>query len=322
MILAGDVGGTKVLLRLGDGGGVLAEERYPSRDFGSLTEIVRAFLDAAGRGRPDRAAFGIAGPIDDNRCRATNLPWDVDGNRMGHDLGIARVRLLNDFEAVGRGLEVLDPDDIAVLNPPEPDPRGRIAILGAGTGLGEGFMVPCGGHEYAFVPSEGGHTDFAPRNDKEMGFLRFMLRVHRRVSIERAVSGPGIANLFHYLVDAGGKPAESVSREIAGGADIAAVVAGHAADRSCLVCVEAMDMFWNLYGAEAGNLALKVLPAGGIFLAGGIVAKNLAALRSGPFMAAYGFKGRMSDLVREFPVRAILNQKVGLLGAALVAERL
>ncbi len=321
MILAGDVGGTKVLLVLADGGRTVAEARYESREFGSLAEIVRDFLTAHGNPRPDRAAFGVAGPVTDNRSRATNLPWQIEGDRLAADLGIEKIRLINDFAAVAEGLPALAPEDLAPLNSAELDPHGPVAILGAGTGLGEGFLISCGS-DRVFVASEGGHCDFAPRNDREIGFLRFMLRVHRRVSVERAVSGHGIANLFHYLINTGRKPAEAVEKAIAAGADIAATVAHHASERSCMACVEAMDMFLNLYGAEAGNLALKVLPAGGVYLAGGIAAKNLHLLKTGPFMAAFGDKGRLSDLVRSFPVFVVLDQNVGLLGARLVAARL
>lgn len=320
MILAGDVGGTKTLLVLKDGQTVLAEERYASKDYGGLTHIVRDFL-ALTAAKVDRAAFGVAGPVQDNRSKATNLPWDIDGARLAADLGIAEVRILNDFAAVGFGLEALGPDDMVALNDGKADPDGPIAILGAGTGLGEGFMVKCGA-ERAFVASEGGHVDFGPRNEREIGFLRFMLRLHKRVSVERAVSGPGIANLYLYMIDAGRRPTEEVAKDIAAGGDVAAIVARHAQTRDCPVCVEVMDTFLNLYGAEAGNLALKILASGGVYVAGGIAPKIIDLIRTGPFMAAYGAKGRLSDVVRSFPVKVVLNPKVGLLGAALVAERI
>ncbi len=320
MILAGDVGGTKTLLLLKDGDRDVAEERYPSKDYGGLEHIVRDFL-ALTAATVDRACFGVAGPVQGNRSRATNLPWDIDGDRISAELHIPRVKLLNDFAAVGFGLEALGPADFVALNDAAVDPTGPIAILGAGTGLGEGFLVRCEGQSL-FVASEGGHVDFAPRTEREIGFLRFMLRLHKRVSVERAVSGPGIANIYLYLIDSGRRPSEEVSREIAAGGDVAAIVAKHAQTRDCPVSVETMDMFLNLYGAEAGNLALKMLPSGGIFVAGGIAPKIIDLIRTGPFMAAYGAKGRLSDVVRSFPVRVVMNPKVGLLGAALVAERL
>jgi glucokinase len=320
MILAGDVGGTKTLLLLREDGRTIAEERYASQAYGDLSHMVKEFLDATG-GRPARAAIGVAGPVNDNRCWATNLPWQIDGDKLAFQLGIGKIRLLNDFATIGYGLESLGPDDVVALNDRQPDPRGPIAILGAGTGLGEGLMVWCG-ERYVFVPSEGGHADFAARNDREVGFLRFMLGLHERVSIERAISGPGIGNLFRYLVDAGRKPHDGVAAAVAAGEDIASVVSAHAKARDCPVSVETMDMFLNLYGAEAGNLALKVLATGGVFLAGGIAAKNIDLIRAGPFMAAFGDKGRLSDLVRSIPVRVVVNTRVGLLGAASVAERL
>lgn len=320
MILAGDVGGTKTLLMLKDGQRVLAEKRYSSKDYGGLEHIIRDFLAQFGA-KVDRAAIGVAGPVHDNRSRATNLPWEIDGDRIARELGIAKVIILNDFAAVGHGLEALRPEDLVSLNDAKADPQAPIAILGAGTGLGEGFLVHCG-NQRVFVASEGGHVDLAPRNEREIGFLRFMLRIHKRVSVERAVSGPGIANLYTYLVDSGQRPTEEVAREIATGGDLAEIVARHARSRDCAVCVETMDMFLNLYGAEAGNLALKVLAAGGVYVAGGIAPKIIDLIRTGPFMAAYGAKGRLSDVVRSFPVHVVMNPKVGLLGAALVAERL
>lgn len=320
MILAGDVGGTKTLLMLKDGPDVVAEERYASKDYGGLEHIIRNFLGRT-NAKVDRAAIGVAGPVQENRSRATNLPWDIDGDRIAGELGIPRVRLLNDFATVGFGLEALGPEDVVSLNEGKADPQAPIAILGAGTGLGEGFLVRCDGRR-VFVASEGGHVDFAPRNDREIGFLRFMLRLHKRVSVERAISGPGIANLYLYMIDAGRRPSDDVAREIVAGGDMAAIVSRHAQARDCAVCVDTMDMFLNLYGAEAGNLALKVLAAGGVYVAGGIAPKIIDLMRTGPFMAAYGAKGRLSDVVRTFPVRVVMNPKVGLLGAALVAERL
>lgn len=317
-LLAGDVGGTKTFLRLVSGPEVVLESRYDSGAFGDLLHMVRDFL-AKVDVKPQRAVFGIAGPVTGNRSYATNLPWVIDGARLSADLGIPEVRLINDFAAVGWGIRALAPEDFRPLNPAEPDPKGPVAFLGAGTGLGEGFLVPCGTGEVV-VTSEGGHADLAPRNEREMGVLRYLLRVHKRVSVERVVCGPGIANLYHYLVYAGRQPVPAVRQAIDLGGDIAAIVADHARARDCELCIEAMDLFVSFYGAEAGNLALKILPTGGVYLAGGIAPKILDLLETGPFMAAYGDKGRMSDLVRSFPVRVILNPKVGLLGAARYAQ--
>lgn len=315
--LAGDVGGTKTLLMLRDGDHVIAEKRYPSQAYGDLAHMVADFLETAGA-RPQLAALGVAGPVAGNRSRATNLPWEIDGDRLARVLGIPRVKLLNDFAAVGFGLAELEADDVVPLNDVAPDSRGPVAILGAGTGLGEGFLVRSGLTE-AFLPSEGGHADFAPRTEREIGFLRFMLRFHKRVSIERAVSGPGIGNLFRYVIDSGILPSEEVAQEVAAGGDVPEIVSRHTLAGDCPASAESMDIFLNLFGAEAGNLALKILPTGGVYIVGGVAAKNLDLLRRGAFMTAYGDKGRLSGLVRSFPVRVVVNQSVGLLGAARVA---
>lgn len=319
-ILAGDVGGTKTFLQLTVGPDVLLDRRYNCAAYGDITHMIRDFLAEAGQ-VPEVAVLGVAGPVVSNRCYATNLPWVIDGDRLALDLGIAQVRLINDFAAVGWGIRALAPEDFSPLNPAEPDITGPVAFLGAGTGLGEGFLIPCGTGEVV-VTSEGGHADLAPRNEKEVGVLRYLLRVHKRVSVERVVSGPGIANLYHFLVYSGRVPAPEVRQAIDLGGDIAAIVADHARARDCEVCVEAMDLFMAFYGAEAGNLALKILPSGGVYLAGGIAAKILDLMQAGPFMAAFGDKGRLSDLVRSFPVRVITNPKVGLLGAARLARSL
>lgn len=325
-VLAGDVGGTKTLLMVRDGQRIIAQERYSSSGYGNLSHILREFVAKiereSGPVAIDRAVIGVAGPVHDNCCRATNLPWEIDGERISADLRIGKLKLINDFVAIGFGIHSLGAEDVVALNPHEPDPRGPIAILGAGTGLGEGFLVPSGEGRFEFLASEGGHADFAPRNEQEFGFLRFMTRVLKRVSIERAVSGPGIANLYNYLVDWGLGPTESVAKRVAAGEDIGAVVTDHARARTCQLCVEVMDLFLSLYGAEAGNMALRILASGGVYVAGGIAPKILDLIRTGPFMAAFGDKGRLSDLVRSFPVRVISNPTVGLLGSARVAEEL
>ncbi|MBU6427938.1 MAG: glucokinase, partial [Cyanobacteria bacterium REEB65] len=287
-LLAGDVGGTKTFLRLVHGPDVVREARYDSQAYGDLAHMLREFLEPASI-RPACSAIGVAGPVVQNRCTATNLPWVLDGDRIAADLGIASVKLINDFAAIGWGIRALVPEDFAPLNPAVPDPAGPIAFLGAGTGLGEGFLLPALGGEVV-VNSEGGHADLAPRNEAEIAVLRYLLRLHQRVSVERIVSGPGIANLYHYLVYAGRKPNPAVRQAIDLGGDVGAIVSEHALAGDCALCVEAMNLFMGFYGAEAGNLALRVLPTGGVYLAGGIAAKILELLKTGPFMAAFGDK--------------------------------
>jgi glucokinase len=325
-ILAGDIGGTKVamaILAWPDGAGparVVAEARYVSAEHSTFTEILRDFR----RRHPEPVAatgLGIAGPVFDRRCQATNLPWTVDARELEATLPVGRVALVNDFKAAALGVLHLQPDEWVTLNPGTPEPAAPIAVLGAGTGLGEAFLFH-DGSRYRVVPTEGGHKDYAPRNEEEMALLRFMLRRHSRVSYERLVSGAGIKAIYDFLIEAGRgqrlpEVADAFDRE-----DDAAVISRHALAGDDPVCVEAMRMFVQIYGAESGNLALQVLARGGVYLAGGIGAKNLPLMTDGVFQAAYRHKGRFSELVASIPVRLVTNPHLALLGAASAALEL
>ncbi|MEB3330733.1 MAG: glucokinase [Candidatus Sericytochromatia bacterium] len=325
-ILAADIGGTKVamaILAWPDGPGtpeVVAEARYVSAEHGTFTEILRDFR----RRHPTpvvATGLGIAGPVFDRRCQATNLPWVVDARELEATLPVGRVALVNDFKAAALGVLHLQDNEWITLNPGTPEPEAPIAVLGAGTGLGEAFLFH-DGSRYRVVATEGGHKDFAPRNEEEMALLRFMLQRHARVSYERLVSGAGIKAIHDFLVEAGRGPRLTEVSDAAGVEDEAAAISRRALAGDDPVCMEAMRLFVSIYGAEAGNLALQVLARGGVYLAGGIGAKNVPLMTDGTFQAAYTHKGRFSELVASIPVRLVTNPHLALLGAASAALEL
>src|SRR5581483_1118280 len=321
MILAGDVGGTNARFALFEARGekfaLKAIEVFACRAHASLEAIIRKFLET----RPAkirRACVGVAGPIRDGRVRMTTLPWAVDSRTLGAELGLKRVHLINDLEANARGIAALKPSDFAVLNKGRPDLAANAALISAGTGLGEAGL-----HRerrgYVPIPSEGGHADFAPRNEIEIELLKYLLKDYGRVSYERVVSGPGLFNIYRFLRDTGRCKEPEELRKAFEGSDAPAVISRFALESRYDICVRALDLFVSLYGAEAGNLALKMLATGGVFIGGGIAPRILPKLKESAFMQAFGDKGRLSPLVREIPVRVILNDRTALLGAALRA---
>jgi glucokinase len=324
-VIAGDIGGTKSLLALMEVDpdqstyGILREHTFESKRFDSLTAVVKEFLQEAGS-KVNRAGFGLACPVVDDECDTTNLPWHVQRSRLAEEMNISNTILINDFEAIGYGLDLLGPEDIASLQEGTPNPRGPIALLGAGTGLGEAFLI-WEADRYRVYSSEGGHADFAPRNDIEMNLLKFLWQRERHVSYERRLSGAGLVGIYKCLVQTGIEPENLSIRAEMEREDAAAVISRHAVAGTDRACVRALDLFAAVYGAEAGNLALKVLARGGVYLAGGIAPKIIDKLRDGTFIEAFRDKGRLSSFVQDVPVRVITNPKVGLLGAALVAAR-
>jgi glucokinase len=342
-LLAGDIGGTKTILRLvsKDSSALepIYEERYDSPSFTDLVPMVRQFFATVEKQmgnapRPEAACFAIAGPVVDNTSQLTNLSWVLDGERLERELAIAHVSLINDFAAVGYGVLGLGKDDLHPLQWVAPQPEAPIAVIGAGTGLGQGFLIPANG-EYQVFATEGGHTDFAPRSELEFQLLKYLLDKHNinRVSVERVVSGQGIVAVYQFLRDRQmGQESPEVAEKIrtwereAGisekTVDPAAVIAQAAAAGSDPLSEQAMQIFVTAYGAEAGNLALKLLPYGGLYIAGGIAAKNLPLMTSGKFMQAFADKGRVSSLLENVPIHVVLNSQVGLIGAAIRAARL
>ena len=321
MILVGDVGGTKTRLALVErGAGARAprcERRLASRDFPSLEALVRAFLDEAGH-RPLRAVLGVAGPVVGDRVEATNLPWVVVGAHLGEHIGGIPVRLLNDLEATAWGIATLGDDDLETLHAGEARPGSR-ALIAAGTGLGEALILR-DGDGWRPAPSEGGHVDFAPRDEFEDELLRWHRARHGRVSYERILSGRGLADLYRFLAETGrGTASDEVARRFAEADDPAAVVSAAALDGSCARARLALERFVAIYGAEAGNLALKTLAVGGVFVGGGIALRILPLLREGGFARAFTAKGRLGPVLARIPVRLIRDDRAALWGAAAVA---
>jgi glucokinase len=315
--LAADVGGTKTLLAVFGPGAdgsyrVVRRQRYDSAAYDSLAAMVREFM-AAGNEPVRRVGVGVAGPVAGGKCTLTNLHWELDERRLAAELGLERVRLVNDFVAVALGIPSLEADDLAVLQPGPVEPTGPVAILGAGTGLGEAILVSTEG-EPKVLPTEGGHTGLAPSNPREIRLLEFLHARFGHVSWERVLSGPGIKNLYDFLL-ADGEPENAATRVRLQTEDAGAVIGGLAVAGTDPTCVAALDLFAQLYGAEAGDLALKTLATGGVYVAGGIAPRVLPILKNGKFLAAFNDKGRMSRLTARFRVAVVLQSQVGLIGA-------
>jgi glucokinase len=318
MILAGDIGGTNTRLAFFkiDGKRLTAavEGVFASRDHKSLEEIVAAFVSQ--HGLPvEHACIGVAGPVRNGRCEGVNLPWVVDGRQLAALLGLKAVGLINDLEATGYGISALEASDFIVLNEGAPGASGNAAIIAAGTGLGEAGLY-WNGADYLPIASEGGHADFAPRNALEIELLRYLQARFTHVSWERVLSGPGLFNIYKFLRDAGrGEEPDWLANAIRD-RDAAAVISEAALEGRSPLCAQALDLFVSFYGAEAGNLALKFLAAGGIFVGGGIAPRIIEKLKDSTFMSAFISKGRLNSLLEAIPVRVILNDKAALLGAA------
>lgn len=321
--LAGDIGGTKTLLSVADpDGAVLAQKSYPSAEYVDLEAMVHEFLAGPAAGVPVRAAcLAVAGPVHAfdggfQSAKITNLPWEITTVGLRTVLPQARIRLVNDFFAVGHGVAALSEADLATLQEqPALDDAPRL-IVGAGTGLGVAQLAWTE-QGYQVLQSEGGHMHFAPTDEVQDGLLRWGRKLYGRVSNERLVSGPGLAHIYAYLSEVSGNPVPEVLEDPAAPARITADArAGDALSR------EAVDLFIKIYGAVVGDMALLSLPYGGVYLAGGIAAKVLPELQQGAFIRAFTDKGRMRPIVETLPVHVILNPLVGLLGALRLASRL
>ena len=320
MILSGDVGGTNTRLALfdKDDDGQLRQgvmKTFPSAEYPRLREIVQEFLHAH-PASVAAACFGVAGPVKNGRCAATNLTWVVDQQELAGVLEIANVSVINDLEAMAFGIACLGPPDIAVLHPGSPDAVGHAVVISPGTGLGEAGMY-WDGRRHHPMATEGGHADFAPRNELEIELLRYLLNKFGRVSYERVVSGPGLVNIYHFLRDTqrGEEPAW-LADELQRG-EPPAVISQAALAKTSPLCERALDLFIEVFGAEAGNMALNYLATGGVWLGGGIPVKILERLKTTDlFMNALLQKGRLAGPLQGTPVRVILNDKTGLLGAA------
>jgi len=321
MLLAGDIGGTKTNLAVfspEDGPRApLAEATFPSADYPSLEALVREFLSQVSLS-VERASFGVAGPVVASRATITNLPWVMEETQLQETLNLSSVRLLNDLNAIAHAVPFLEPADRHTLNAGQQAPDGAMAIVAPGTGLGEAFLT-WDGTRYRPHASEGGHADFAPTHPLEVELLRYLQGRFERVSYERVCSGRGLPNIYAYLKDSGyaDEPAW-LTEQLAAADDPTPIIVNTALDsqKGCELCVATLNAFVSILGAEAGNLALKVLASGGVYLGGGIPPRILPALEQQRFIEAFRRKGRMSDLLARVPVHVILNPKVALLGAA------
>jgi glucokinase len=324
MILAGDIGGTNARLAYfqpSNGHLKLVSERiFPSREHKELGEIAVQFVEESGT-RPDVACFGIAGPVRQGRVETSNLPWVVEQSQLAKQLHVPATFLINDLEASAWGVGALTDSDLVPLNHVVGRVVGNQAVIAPGTGLGEAGLFWDGNRHHVFA-CEGGHTDFAPRDDMQIELLRFLQARFGHVSYERILSGPGLVNVYEFLRDSGGggPEPEELRKEIESG-DAAAAISRAALSRTCTLAEKSLDLWISVYGAEASNLALKVMSTGGLFLAGGISPKILSRLQESFFMQNFLDKGRMRPLIEAMPVCVVTNDKVGLLGAASCAAQ-
>ena len=321
MLLAGDIGGTKTNLGLySDEKGPrkpLLEKTFHSGQYSSLEMLAGEFL-AQAKQDVEHAVFGVAGPVVRGQAAITNLPWIVDRAQLKEKLNVQSVILLNDLEAIAQGVPLLEPEDLYTLNMREPTPGGTKAVIAPGTGLGEAFLI-WDGSRYRAYTSEGGHADFAPTNPLESDLLRSLQAKWGHVSYERICSGIGLPNIFAYLKDSGHAEEPAwLAEQLATADDPTPVIVNAALDEktSCELCKATLTLFISVLGAEAGNMALKVLATGGVYLGGGIPPRILPALKQDVFMQAFLNKGRFSDLLNNIPVYIILNPKIALIGAA------
>lgn len=321
IILAGDIGGTKVNVasytfvngQLQQG----AMTSFPSRKFPNLETILRTFLET-NRIVPRAGSFGVAGPVRRGRSSLPNLKWNIEAGQLATTLGLESVWLMNDLEANAHGIACLTAQDFTVLNEGEVDPAGNAAIISAGTGLGEAGMY-WDGARHRPLASEGGHSDFAPRTDLDIELFRFLRAEFGHVSWERVLSGPGLFNIYRFFRDTGRGVEPDWLREQIQAGDGPAAVSRAALEGKCPLCEQTLELFVKYYGAEASNLALKVMSTGGLYIGGGIAPKIISRLTDGMFLREFHESGRMSGLLEAMPVRVILNDKTALLGAALFA---
>jgi glucokinase len=323
MILAGDIGGTSTRLGIFEPVGadlrLVVEQTSPNRYYSALDDIVLKFAAPHGP-KIHHACFGVAGPVLDGVVQTPNLPWLVESRTLADKLALKDVILLNDLEANAYGIAELQPKEFVTLNEGDPNASGNAAIIAAGTGLGEAGLF-WNGEEHIPFACEGGHADFAPNNDLELELLKYLHALFGHVSWERVLSGPGLHNIYKFLRDTRHGTENSEVAEEMVRADPAMVISKAAMEGRCARCVAALDMFVALYGAAAGNLALKMMARGGVFLGGGIAPKIINKLCCSNFMRAFVAKGRMQALMESIPVRVLANDKAALLGAARYARQ-
>jgi glucokinase len=322
MLIAGDIGGTKTDLAIfsSEAGphSPLAQTKVRSAEYPSLQAIVKEFLAKAEK-PVDRACFAVAGPVIGGRVKTTNLPWLIEETSLAQELNLnlKSVHLINDLEAIARAVPILRPSDIQTINTGEPVPRGAIAVIAPGTGLGESFLT-WDGSRYQAHSSEGGHSDFAPTDQRQIHLLEYMLKLFEHVSFEHVCSGIGIPHIYRYLRDVERMPEKpEIAQLIDSAGDASVVIINHALDpaNASKLCAETISLFASILAGEAGNLALKVLATGGVYLAGGVAVHVLRVIEEPAFMQHFKRKGRFADLMGRIPIHVVVTP-AGLAGAA------
>ena len=328
-VLAGDIGGTNTRLQIAECEPgrcrIIRDQRFESGSYEGLASILREFLKEERKKTVDGACLGVAGPVKEaaagQSVKVTNLPWEIVSQELAREFGFPGVRLINDFQAIGYGIEALTRGDLFILQQGDPVPRAPCAVIGAGTGLGQGILLWQRDH-YEPVATEGGHADFGPTNDLQIELARYLLKTVGRASYELIVSGHGLVRLYGFLKTRGDATESPAVAEAMKSGDAAAAITRAALDQNDALANQALNLFVDIYGAQAGNLALTAGALGGVYIAGGIAPKILPRLTDGRFMRAFLDKGKMSPYVATIPVRVVTNPDVGLIGAALAASRL
>jgi glucokinase len=322
MILAGDIGATHSRVAAfrpeGNKFPLVVEKIYESREYSGLADIAGNFIRSEGI-PAQSACFAVAGPVRGGRSKISNLPWTIDSQELSRQLNLNSVALINDLEAYAYGIDSLGSRDFITLHPGSEDAEGNTAVISAGTGLGEAGLLWDGVRQHPFA-CEGGHADFAPRNEMQIELLRYLLGRFKTVSYERILAGPGIKNVYDFLRDARREEEPDWLREqMTAAKDPAALISQLALEKKTQLCQQTMSIFVSIYGAEAGNCALKFMSLGGMFIGGSIAAKNIPLMQSPDFLEAFFDKGRMRSLLEDIPVKIVLNDDAGLLGAARYA---
>ena len=323
MVLAGDIGGTKVNLALYEKQNnelkIIASQQFASKDYSKFSDLVEAFKKSVSISKVDALCLGIAGPIINERCRTTNLPWDIKASDLKEQLNTEHVKLLNDLEATAYGMLYLKEEEFVSLNPTGRKTKGNIAVIAAGTGLGEAVLF-WDGNSFLPIGTEGGHTDFAPITSQQDELLTWLRRRYPgHVSYERIVSGAGIYTLYEFLLESGFAPEPQAMLNIKEDEDKSAMLSHCALNHKDPLCLEALRLFAEIYAAEAGNLALKSMSLGGVYIGGGIAPKIMPIIKSEYFLNAFYSKGRFEEMLRGIEVKVSLNQETALLGAARYA---
>jgi len=328
-VLAGDIGGTKTLLQIADCRAgrcrAVRTQRFDSGSHDSLSSIIREFLKGEKNKSIKAACFGIAGPIRETAkgqsVKVTNLPWEIHGRELKRRFKLPRLALINDFQAVGHGMAALGKKDLVVLQKGKAVERGPRVVIGAGTGLGQGLLVWNRDH-YVPIATEGGHANFAPTSELQIELMRYLLKTAGRTSWELVLSGHGLVRLYTFLKERGAAPESATVAQAMQAGDPAAAITRAALEQNDPLANQALDLFVDIYGAQAGNLALTAGATGGVYIAGGIAPKIISRLNDGRFMRAFRNKGKMSPYVETIPVQVVTRPEVGLVGAVLAATRL